>query len=92
MRTPARSIRQAHLNRGEFADRARPTDLPRWIRAVDQAMCAGHEFSLIHDQALCSHHDATAVFVRFRALWLIPLDLKVRVTAHCLIAEPLDGA
>jgi hypothetical protein len=51
-----------------------------------------HEFSLIRDRAVCSHQDTRADFVRFRALWLIPLDLKVRVTAHRLIAERLDGA
>jgi hypothetical protein len=67
-------------------------DLPCFVRAIDQAECVRHEFSLIRDRAVCSHHDARADFVRIRALWLIPLDLKVRVTAHRLIAEPLDGA
>jgi hypothetical protein len=62
------------------------------VRAIDQAECVRHEFSLIRDRAVCSHHDARADFVRIRALWLIPLDLKVRVTARRLIAEPLDGA
>ena len=84
-RLPVRN-RRSHQGMRSLAD------LPCFVRAIDQAECVRHEFSLIRDRAVCSHHDARADFVRIRALWLIPLDMKVRVTAHRLIAEPQDGA
>jgi hypothetical protein len=89
-----RSGRRAHAvrNRRSHQGMRSLADLPCFVRAIDQAECVQHEFSLIRDRAVCSHHDTRADFVRIRALWLIPLDLKVRVTAHRLIAEPLDGA
>jgi hypothetical protein len=89
-----RSGRCTHAVRNRRSTKvcAHLADLPCFVGAIDQAECVQHEFSLIRDRAVCSHHDARADFVRIRALWLIPLDLKVRVTAHRLIAEPLDGA